>query len=161
LSGVPAGSGDIKVYTDACPLTDHYSDQLVQDSYYWINRRGVAGPLLDATITGDTCGYLAENSNFWADDISFDGITGIGCGTLAARPPTCVGGTGYWATDQSCSNLTGLLGANPTTPISGTLYKCTAPNTWTSYYAPYTYPHPLRIGADTTPPAAPSGLMVN
>ncbi|MFA6306718.1 MAG: hypothetical protein WCV70_04240 [Patescibacteria group bacterium] len=28
-------------------------------------------------------------------------------------------------------------------------------------YVPYTYPHPLRASADTTPPSAPSGLVVN
>ncbi|MEK7635603.1 MAG: hypothetical protein AAB405_00765 [Patescibacteria group bacterium] len=26
------------------------------------------------------------------------------------------------------------------------LYKCTAPNTWTAYFIPYTYPHPLQTG---------------
>jgi hypothetical protein len=36
-----------------------------------------------------------------------------------------------------------MIGRSPTTPISGALYKCTATNTWTSYYTPYTYPHPL------------------
>jgi hypothetical protein len=27
---------------------------------------------------------------------------------------------------------------------SGVLYKCTAPNTWSLFYTPYTYPHPLQ-----------------
>jgi hypothetical protein len=30
---------------------------------------------------------------------------------------------------------------------SGVLYKCTAPNTWTLYYTPYTYPHPLQTSS--------------
>jgi len=70
-------------------------------------------------------------------------------GTYANRPGTCNApatnyvAPGYWATDQN------------------TLYTCTAPNTWTAYYTPYTYPHPLREEADTTPPAAPAGLVVN
>jgi len=38
-----------------------------------------------------------------------------------------------------------MVGTNPSTPISGTLYKCTSANTWTAYYTPYTYPHPLRL----------------
>jgi hypothetical protein len=55
-----------------------------------------------------------------------------------------------------------MAGVDPPTPISGTLYKCTAINTWTAYYTPYTYPHPLRNEnqGDTTPPAAPGGLSV-
>lgn len=102
-------------------------------------------------IEGDCCNAIAENSQWWTQRTgSFDGTGataaggGVGCGTLASRPATCTTGVGYWATNQSCSDLTGLVGKSPTTPISGTLYKCTATDTWTSYYTPYTYPHPLR-----------------
>jgi len=84
----------------------------------------------------------------------------MGCGTPAARPATCTVGVGYWATNQSCSNLSGMVGANHTETISGTLYKCTATNTWTAYYIPYTYPHPLASAPDTTPPTAPTGLRI-
>ena len=62
---------------------------------------------------------------------------GVGTGTFANRPASCTAnstaypagnspGVGYWATDQN------------------TLYVCTATNTWTVYYKPYTYPHPLQ-----------------
>jgi len=53
-----------------------------------------------------------------------------------------------------------MVGADPSTPINGTLYKCTATNTWTAYYAPYAYPHPLQGEADTISPAVPNGLSV-
>jgi len=124
------------------------------NSYYWRNLRtngddatmvvtGTAGPW----DCGD-CGIytLAENSSFWQykSDFSDNSTRGMGCGTLDNIPDTCTTGVGYWATNQSCDDLTGMVGANPTTPISGTLYKCTATNTWTAYYTPYTYPHPLR-----------------
>lgn len=70
----------------------------------------------------------------------------MGFGTLARRPTTCptnpenafgmgVAGVGYFATDSG---------------PQGTLYTCSA-NTWTVYYTPYTYPHPLVGGA---PPAS-------
>jgi hypothetical protein len=72
--------------------------------------------------------------------------SGTGYGTLAERPSTCTpgpGGTygvsptgsygvGYWATDANGGN--------------GELYVCTAPNTWTGIYSPYTYPNPIVNG---------------
>src|SRR5882762_139235 len=68
----------------------------------------------------------------------FNGTTGMGFGTLANRPTTCTtntlesgGGVGYFATDQGAQ---------------GTLYQCSATNTWTVFYTPYTYPHPLVSG---------------
>lgn len=88
--------------------------------------------------------YDAPSSTTLQNAGTFNGTSGVGCGTLDNRPTTCTTGVGYWATNQKCDDLTGMVGANPSTPISGTLYKCTSTDTWTSYYTPYTYPHPLR-----------------
>jgi hypothetical protein len=96
-------------------------------------------------IVSDCCNVIAENSEFYNQNLDFDGTTGVGCGLLSDRPATCTTGVGYWATEQSCVGIDKAnVGAHPTTPISGTLYKCTAPDTWEAYYTPYTYPHPLR-----------------
>ncbi len=94
--------------------------------------------------------YVAVSKNAQTSPTSpFNGTTGMGWGTLANRPTTCTtttesadagnGGVGYFATDQGSQ---------------GTLYVCTATNTWSVYYQPYTYPHPLVSGGsgDTTPP---------
>jgi hypothetical protein len=80
----------------------------------------------------------------------FDGTTGMGFGTLANRPANCTtstesgAGVGYFATDQG---------------VQGTLYTCSASDTWTVYYVPYAYPHPLQAGGTSLPrPAPPTGL---
>jgi hypothetical protein len=82
----------------------------------------------------------------------FNGTVGTGYGTLANRPTSCTPVVGYWATDQGTWNTyNGSQG--------GVLYTCTATNTWSVRYTPYTYPHPLTAGGSTTgggpnPPAA-------
>jgi hypothetical protein len=70
----------------------------------------------------------------------FTGASGVGSGLLSARPSTCLPLVAYWATDTQ------------------TLYQCATPNTWTTYYTPYTYPHPLDTAGSGDPPAAPSNL---
>jgi len=90
----------------------------------------------------------------------FNGATGTGHGTLANRPTTCTAGpggqfgagppglggspgVGYWATDTN------------------TFYVCAATNTWSTYYTPHAYPHPLIAGGTSAnAPAPPTGVSV-
>ena len=95
-----------------------------------------------------------ENRDFYNQAPAVGGVqtTGVGVGTLANRPATGVAGvditgvtahppgTGYWATDTQ------------------TLYVYTDQG-WQTYYAPYTYPHPLVSGVTPTP-TAPQNLRV-
>lgn len=84
----------------------------------------------------------------------FNGTVGTGYGTLANRPTTCTPHVGYWATDQGNWNGSGSGG-------QGELFICTATNSWTMSYEPYTYPHPLTAGGTSTTggaPNAPAGL---
>lgn len=144
-------------------------------SYFWNNRRSTNNSIISARVIMDSVESggdisdpleVVENREFWTQRlVAFDGSvsaigscgyygdnsctkSGVGCGTLASRPITCTTGVAYWATDQSCSDLTDYIGVNPTEPISGVLYKCTNTDTWTEYYVPYNYPHPLRDGIE-------------
>ncbi|MGZ6433445.1 MAG: hypothetical protein ACXWRE_08920 [Pseudobdellovibrionaceae bacterium] len=138
-----------------------YTQQLMP-VYGWANRTATNGEVSFEVINSSS-DHIKANRDFYGYEPAFNGATGTGCGTLVMRPATCTTGVGYWATNQSCSSQAGMVGANPATPISGTLYKCTATNTWTAYYTPYTYPHPLTVAGGSSQPvqlAAPKNLRL-
>lgn len=127
--------------------------------YVWGNTWSDDGAKIDMTIeTGLQGGtdwtaahlqlnrdvYNAVSANAQTSSTSpFDGSSGMGFGTLARRPSNCTptpeaadagaGGVGYFATDDGAR---------------GTLYRCSATNTWTSHYVPAVYPH-ARVTAGT------------
>lgn len=144
--------------SDGCP---EEFQEIVNRTYVWRNRHGVTGTLISTSNNEEGCpswpSYV-ENSTFWEDDTGFDGTAGVGAGTLASRPSTCTTGVGYWATDQSTTDLTGMTGPAPATPIDGTLYRCSATDTWESYYTPLEYPHPLRV--DPLRGESPTGSLL-
>ena len=88
--------------------------------------------------------------DYYQHSTNFNGTSGTGTGLLSARPATCTAGlggntpgVGYFATDTS------------------TLYVCNPANTWSAYYTPYTYPHPLTLNSGSgNSPAPPTGLSV-
>lgn len=99
----------------------------------WVN--DALDPVRDFNNSGNIPNHISSNTariinnrDFYQQNNSFTGATGNGSGLLSARPATCTPVVGYWATDTS------------------TLYLCNTTNTWTSYYTPYTYPHPLQAG---------------
>jgi hypothetical protein len=104
--------------------------QHVSDSYYWNNKmNGVRfDPYAESSLDyGEPEGIVPrEDKHFWYQKDGFNGTSGMGVGPVSNRPVTCTPGVAYWATDEK------------------KLYRCTAPNVWTLYYTPYTYPHPLR-----------------
>jgi len=99
-----------------------------------------------------------SNSPQTSKSSPFDGTKGVGFGTLANRPSTCStnpnetgGGVGYWATDV------GEWNSRSPGP-DGRLFRCSATNTWTAHYMPYSYPHPLQSAAAQKRPKPPSAL---
>lgn len=118
--------------------------QASSPAYLFANRQGTsAGTVISHNNTGN---WIKADRDYYTHSESFNGTSGVGCGTLANRPASCTPGVAYWATNQSCTNLTGMVGANPATSVTGKLYKCDEHGQWevNPYYTPYTYPHPLR-----------------
>ncbi len=121
-------------------------------TFYWQN--------FDS-VTVENRDYYLQLPNI-NESATFNGTAGIGQGTLASKPSTCTAGpggntpgVGWWATDQGNWNTSG-------SGSQGQLFVCTATNTWSPYYTPYTYPHPLAIGSGTSgAPAPPKNLAAS
>jgi hypothetical protein len=142
---------------------NRWTDISTEVPFTFANYGGTAPPSCSGPPNG-TCDYFAihmiqNRDNYDAVSVNaqssstspFNGTTGMGFGTLANRPTSCTtnstesgAGVGYFATDQGAQ---------------GTLYTCSATNTWAVFYTPYTYPHPLTQG--DTQPAPPTGLQAS
>ena len=149
LDGIGRGKGDLLTGGDHPKMVDSvtgtitWPNQASVPLYAWKNTFNVVSqtsPMYFAkdSVTVENKDYYLELPNV-NENTTFNGTAGVGQGLLSARPSTCTPVVGYWATDTN------------------TLYQCTVTNTWTAYYTPYTYPHPL-IGSSGTPPVPPTGL---
>jgi hypothetical protein len=133
--------------------TIHWPNQALEPVYIWANVGTQVNGWGRGYYNDESYGRVQPNRDYYpqASGIQtsptspFNGTTGCGWGTLANRPTTCTPGVAYFATDQGAWNQSAN---NPygvrQNGASGVLYVATAANTWTLYYTPCTYPHPLQ-----------------
>ncbi len=162
--GTSTGNFPLCNITQGCSTNNgQWPRQAIVPIYVWANTYTSGS----TTLVNDNSGMLTANQDYYTDSVgsSFNGTAGIGTGTLLptnasayTNAPNCmtnpnggtlyntggVPGVGYWYTGGS----------------SPALYVCTAANTWTLYYTPYTYPHPLTTGGPppVNPPSPPTNL---
>lgn len=148
IDQVGRGKGDLLTGVfpnkiDSVTGTATWPNQAIEPLYEWLDKNA-SGPLASSQQPD----VIAQNRDYYTYSSSFNGTSGTGSGLLSARPSTCTAGPGgntngvaFWAADTN------------------TLYVCNATNTWTTYYTPYTYPHPLTTTTSAgTPPTAPTNL---
>lgn len=126
----------IREETTPCSALRMGYDMRIHNGYIWNNKNSNNNDNLYLQHHGPITDYdagncLIEGVDYWSD-VQPDTNTSssyFSKGLASARPSSCsatVPADVYWETD------------------SLTLYRCTATDTWTAYYTPYTYPHPLR-----------------
>jgi hypothetical protein len=138
------------------PVTPSWPGNALEPVYEWMDEwNAVSGYPYTVPCSSNDTNTIVSNRDFYCytqvwngssfAGTAFNGTVGTGSGTLASIPSTCTTGVAYWATDQGNWNRSGSGG-------QGELFKCTATNTWTLYYTPYNYPHPLETTGPTPAP---------
>lgn len=121
--------------------TARWVNEALVPIYEWLDETSGAS-VFHGTVGKDTNRLIANRDYYTYQTSGCFGTqsTGVCAGALSKRASNCTTGVAFWATDQGNWNQSGSGG-------QGVLYVCASTNTWTLYYVPYTYPHPLITGA--------------
>jgi hypothetical protein len=142
-----------------------WPNQVLSPMYFWDNTLGATN---SAVVFSDGTGTLAANRDYFVQ-LGTRGQSGSNC----TAPSGCNITVGINQTNRapvsgsdSCPAATDPMTGNPAPGVgwwdtaSNTLYDCSATNTWSVYYTPYTYPHPLTTGGTTGASVnPPTGLV--
>ena len=127
------GKGDLVMGNP--PTNKRWLNQQSEPLYSWLNTRNGSDYGNFFTLPVDApFPTIQENRDFFNSVAKFDGSKGVGVGTRAERPAECAKGVAFWAIDEK------------------RLYVATAKNSWTKYYEPFGYPHPLVGAGGGAPP---------
>lgn len=125
--------------------------QVLEPLYDFLNT-WVAVPDNPGFLFNGQTGILTQNQDYYLQDdtncapSAMSCTEGVGVGTLAQRPGNCTVGVAYFAKDQGAWRTATPSQGITTYTDQGRLYTCTATNTWSLYYTPLNYPHPLVSG---------------
>jgi hypothetical protein len=115
--------------------------------YMWLNTLGSTaqrGAIFGSNLYQQNRDWYSDSGCTTAGGAQTGGVC---TGLLSQRQTNCAAGPGgntfgvtFWATDTN------------------TLYVCDSTNHWSTYYTPYTYPHPLVSGSGTQNVTPPTNL---
>ncbi len=154
-----------KTLNAACnTFTGQWPRQALSPIYIWANTVTLAAGYGSSTFLGTSASaFIFINREIFRqfgstpgmEPGTFSGTAGVGQGTLDPTNANAYAG----APNCNNANYSGSYpGPGYWNSATQHLWVCTAQNTWTDYYTPYPYPHPLTQSASATTVAAPTNL---